>query len=206
MGFDKLHAPLAGRAVVWHALSQISLCASVRRIVLVCPVGGLSRFEDYVVEFPKIAAVVEGGAERADSVNCGVEVLMRLPGRPADFVAVHDAARPLVTPGAVTACFRAAVRHGAAALAERVTDTLHRSDGSGRAVASVSRENLWRMQTPQILRREVLLALPAGGFSDEVSALLHQKIEAVLVENPAPNFKITVRSDLALAEALLRAP
>jgi 2-C-methyl-D-erythritol 4-phosphate cytidylyltransferase len=151
--------------------------------------------------------VVAGGLERVDSVLAGVSALDDLA--PA-YVAVHDGARPLITPSAISTCFTAAREIGAAVSAEPVTDTLHRTDSAGLARETVSRENLWRMQTPQIVETGLLKALLLGArtsgeaATDEISLLLRAGREARVVENPDWNFKVTYPRDLALAELLLK--
>lgn len=171
-------------------------------MVVVCPPGRLTDFTRETQLFPKVLAVVEGGAERSDSVANGVCALVSEGQLPPDFVAVHDAARPLILPESISLCFTAAVASGAAALAERVVDTLHRCDGEGIVLEPVPRANLWRVQTPQILKWEDLKAL-SGSHTDEVSGLLALKKKAILVENPHPNFKMTVPADLVLAQAIV---
>lgn len=203
MGFDKIRAPLAGRTVLEWSLSVFDSLEFVDHIILVCPGGQQPEFAPMARPFGKLCGVVEGGLERPDSVLAGAKALDKLGWK--GFVAVHDAARPLVLPGAVEDCLKAARSTGAAALAERVADTLHRTNGEAVVTGHVLRDNLWRVQTPQILPLEDLLGMAGGrGFTDEVSALLAIRKSAVLVENFSPNFKITVPADLLLAEAVLR--
>ncbi len=203
MGFDKLLAPLGARSVVAHALAAFHDCEDVRRIVVVCPAGRRGDFESEIKSFSKVVALVEGGAERSDSVANGV-LALELEGQlPPDFVAVHDAARPLILPESISLCFQTAITSGAAALAEKVVDTLHRCDEQGIVLEPVPRTNLWRVQTPQILRLNDLKSL-SSSTTDEVSGLLRLEKSATLVENHQPNFKMTVPADLLLAGAILR--
>jgi 2-C-methyl-D-erythritol 4-phosphate cytidylyltransferase len=203
MGFDKILAPLAGRTVLAHSLAAFENCAAIGAIVVVGPAGRAESFDSTCMEYAKVAAVVDGGAERVDSVAAGLEGLVAL-GFSDGWVAVHDAARPLVTAAAIDACCRAAVGHGAAALAEPAVDTLHRTDDSGMVVETLPRTNLWRAQTPQILPIEELIA--GGTFrdrTDEVALRLASGNPVVLVDPCVPNFKITRPGDLAIAEAVL---
>ncbi len=202
MGFDKMLAPFGRRSVIAHTLQAFNDCEDIRRMVVVCPSGRKEDFESETRGFSKIVALVEGGAERSDSVAKGVRALQSEDQLPPDFVAVHDAARPLILPESISLCFQAAMVSGAAALAEKVVDTLHRCDDLGKVLEPVDRTNLWRVQTPQILGLEDLKAL-SGSTTDEVSGLLRQKKSATLVENPHPNFKITVPADLVLARAII---
>ena len=154
----------------------------------------------------KVRDTIAGGAERQDSVRAG---LAALPPD-CDFVAVHDAARPLVRPTEIERVYEAAQRHGAAALAAPVTDTLKRANAALMVTASVERAGLFAMQTPQIFARDLLeqayAKVRAEGLSitDEVSAVQNLGHGVVLVPNDAPNFKLTFPADLALAESVLR--
>ena len=203
MGFDKLLAPLGEMSVIARGLRAFHDCGDVRRIVVVCPVGRREDFEPEIKGFPKVVALVEGGAERSDSVANGLRALDLEERLSPDFVAVHDAARPLILPESISLCFQAAVVSGAAALAEKVVDTLHRCDDQGIVLEPVPRTNLWRVQTPQILSWQDLKSL-SGSTTDEVSGLLRLEKSATLIENPHPNFKMTVPADLVLAAAIIQ--
>jgi 2-C-methyl-D-erythritol 4-phosphate cytidylyltransferase len=90
-----------------------------------------------------------------------------------------------------------------------VTDTVKRADAAGMVVGAVERDNLWAMETPQAFRAELLVEVYAGivdrgdVVTDEVSACELAGRPVALVENPAPNPKITFPADLKLAERLL---
>lgn len=207
MGFDKLAADLCGRPVVVHSLAAFDACAEVETILLVCASERREEFETLAAPFRKVRQVLAGGSERMDSVLAGVSAL----GEPGTgYVAVHDGARPLITPAAISACFLAAREAGAAACAEPVADTLHRSGPDGCVRETISRENLWRMQTPQIVAaavlKNLLLEARESGIpaTDEVSLLLRAGGKARVVENPDWNFKVTFPRDLSLAEAVLK--
>jgi 2-C-methyl-D-erythritol 4-phosphate cytidylyltransferase len=147
-----------------------------------------------------------GGAERQDSVRMG---LAALDGS-TRFVAVHDGARPLVSPDDINATAAAAIEHRAAALARRATETMKRADGNDFCVESVSRENLWCMETPQVfevsLLREAYQNIASSGMTvtDEVSAVQAFGVKVKFIESRHPNLKITTPADLALAGSLLK--
>lgn len=207
MGFDKLTAPLGGQPLIVHSLAAFQACAEVESIVLVCAAERLAEFSDFARPFSKVSQVVAGGGERVESVLMGVTAFA---GEAPGFVAIHDGARPLITPGAISACYEAAREFGAAVSAEPVTDTLHRTDAEGRCRETVSRENLWRMQTPQVLRLAVLRDLlqaariEGGAITDEISLLIRSGGDAKVVANPDWNFKVTFPRDLELAELILQ--
>ena len=142
MGFDKLFAPLGGRPLIAHSLAAFNDCPDVDHIVLVCAADRIEEFRSLAAEFPKVRQIVPGGKERVQSVLAGTAAFA---GPRPIFVAVHDGARPLVTPEAVSACYQAAREFGASVSAEPVTDTLHRVNNQLLTVETVSRKNLWQM-------------------------------------------------------------
>jgi 2-C-methyl-D-erythritol 4-phosphate cytidylyltransferase len=149
--------------------------------------------------------IIEGGTERADTVQ---KALSRV--RPdAEFVAVHDAARPLLVKKWVDAVFEAAERTGAALPAIPVSSTLKRVGADGLVVETVSREGLWQAQTPQVFRRQLLLEAYARR-GDLVATDEAQLVEALgeqvaIVEGWPMNLKITTAADFKMAEALVDA-
>ncbi len=201
MGFDKLAADLAGQSVLARSVAALEAVDAVAEIIVVTSADRAATLSS-----PKISQIVPGGAERHLSVWAGIEAC----ADDAELIAVHDGARPLVAPSAIEACAAVAAEHGAASLAHRVVDTLKRTaPGSQIAAESVSRDDLWAMQTPQIFRREVLIEAYQKVLSsdelvtDEVSAIQSNGGEVHLVENTTPNLKITVPEDLAMAERVL---
>lgn len=208
MGFDKLLATLNGRPLLAHSIAAFERTASVTGIILVGRAERLSAYEEIVTSerYKKVTAVIGGGARRQDSVRCGLEELKL----EAEFVAVHDAARPLVHPELIEQIFQLARSHGGAASAAPVVDTLKRVDRDHFVTGGVERAGLFAVQTPQIFRRELLekacRAVFAAGMevTDEISAIEHAGGRVALLPNEAPNFKITYPADLPLAEFLLR--
>lgn len=194
MGFDKLAALIDGNPVLWHSVRAFSSNSSITQVVVVTPP---ERF-DWLSDLGEKLHRADGGKERPDSVNAGLAAL----NPDITHVAIHDGARPLVSPQSITATFEAAQKTGAAALARRVTETLKRSSPEGITTESVSRENLWIMETPQIFSRVLIkqayqqVANGDAQITDEVSALQLLGQGTTLVENAHPNPKITVQADL----------
>lgn len=202
-GFDKLAAPLAGLPVLRRSVDAF-VAAGAAAVVVVCPESRWVETGLAAAAFPVPVSRVDGGAERQDSVAAGLAAL------PAGtrMVAVHDGARPLITPAGIAACLAAAEETGAATCAHPVVDTLKRADAAGRSLPEkVSRENLWGMETPQIFRLELLLQaydyVKAHGLvvTDEVSAVEALGVPTQLVQGGA-NMKITLPGDLELAELI----
>lgn len=207
MGFDKLLALLGDKPVLAHTLDAFEQTSCIDEIILVARTERVAEFQELVKQsaFKKVRNVVAGGAQRQDSVRAGLEQLTA----EASYVAVHDAARPLVRPEQIERVFALALEHGAAALAEPVTDTLKRADEERFVTGGVAREGLYAMQTPQIFSRKLLVdayaAVAADNLfvTDEVSAVEHLGAKVLLVPNVESNVKITYPRDLMLAQSAL---
>jgi 2-C-methyl-D-erythritol 4-phosphate cytidylyltransferase len=210
MGFDKLTANLSGKPVLAHSLLAFEQCTSVQRIILVAREDRIAEFEAIgrAHQISKLERVVAGGGERHLSVWNGYEAAEAASG---EHLAIHDAARPLITPKAIEGCLELARHHGGAACAAPVADTLKRATPDGLVAGSVDRESLWAMQTPQIFLASMLAqaykqVLRTGALvTDEVSAVQRLGISVALYLNDEPNFKITLPRDLDLARLVLAA-
>jgi 2-C-methyl-D-erythritol 4-phosphate cytidylyltransferase len=208
MGFDKLFAIIAGRPVIAQTINAFEQANSIAEIIVV---AGEDRHDEirkmsHDESFKKVRSIITGGERRQDSVRAGLENL----SRGARYVAVHDAARPLVRPEQIERVFEQCRVHGAAALAEPISDTLKRADVDLMVTASVDRHQLYAMQTPQVFERalieEAYRAVFANKVSvtDEVSAIERLGRKVFLVPTEDFNFKITYLRDLALAEFVLK--
>ena len=208
MSFDKLFADLAGRPVVAWSVAAFQACPDVDDILLVTRPEKEGEFRALADRegWTKLRAVLPGGAQRHQSVWNGLQAIADGPGR---FVAVHDGARPLVTPAMITRCLDLARQGGAACCAAPVSDTLKRADANQCISGSVDRMNLWAMQTPQTFRLDLLLAayrqvIDAGLLvTDETSALERMGQSVALLNSGDFNLKITYPPDLDLARHLL---
>jgi 2-C-methyl-D-erythritol 4-phosphate cytidylyltransferase len=160
--------------------------------------------KEYGKESGRVEVIV-GGKERQDSVSEGLEAL----GSGVEWAVVHDAARVLTSVGLVERVVAGAELTGAAAAARKMTDTVREADGAGKVLRLLDREGLWRMETPQVVRSEVLRsglgkARENGKIvTDCLAAAEMVGVKGVLIEANEPNLKITVPSDWALAEAWL---
>jgi 2-C-methyl-D-erythritol 4-phosphate cytidylyltransferase len=160
--------------------------------------------KEYGKESGRVEVIV-GGKERQDSVSAGLEAL----GSGMEWVVVHDAARVLTSVGLVERVVAGAELTGAAAAARKMTDTVREADRAGKVLRLLDREGLWRMETPQVVRSEVLRsglgkARENGKIvTDCLAAAEMVGVKGVLIEANEPNLKITVPSDWALAEAWL---
>jgi 2-C-methyl-D-erythritol 4-phosphate cytidylyltransferase len=196
--------PLAGRPMIEWSIDAFRACGSVRRIVVATPpgqvhdLGGERGGEDCELE------AVEGGANRGQSVANA------LAGVDTDLVAIHDAARPLLTPELVEALVaRLEEAPGAAGViaATPVTDTIKRVDAES-VGETLDRSELWSAQTPQLFRtealREALATASAAHEATDEAMLVERAGGTVLIHPCGPeNLKVTTRLDLRVAELLL---
>jgi 2-C-methyl-D-erythritol 4-phosphate cytidylyltransferase len=206
VGFDKLFSKLGDRSVLEHALTAFEEAESVSEIIIVCRDPKLVQDAINRAGGRKVRAVVRGGERRQDSVQAGLKEL----AENSEFVAVHDAARPLITPREIERVFSAARKHGAAVLAAPITDTLKFADANQVVSGSIDRQNVFAMQTPQIFRRASLLEayerISSNSLivTDEVSAIEHAGGSIVIVPAQDHNLKITYAGDLPIAEFILK--
>jgi 2-C-methyl-D-erythritol 4-phosphate cytidylyltransferase len=208
VGFDKLFAMIAGKPVIAHSIDAFERADSVSEIIVVAREERHDEVKKIVdrENFKKVRSIIPGGEYRQDSVHAGLDRVKA----DAKYIAVHDAARPLITTEQIDRVFEQCRTHGATALAEPINDTIKRADVALAVTGSVAREQLYAMQTPQIFERhlieEAYRAVYAQNISvtDEVSAVERLGRKVVLVPNEEINFKITYRRDLPLAEFVLK--
>ena len=201
-GVDKALAPLAGRPLFTWSLDALERSHAIASIVVVGPVQRMKELLAAAGLSPrKVVAWCEGGRERQDSVARG---LASLP-ETTTLVAIHDCARALVTPELVARVVGDAARHGAAIAALPLGDTLKRG-ALGVIETTVPRQGLWCAQTPQVFRREWIVAAHAAATAraTDDAALVESLGHRVHLTPGEPlNFKITTPQDLELAEAWL---
>jgi 2-C-methyl-D-erythritol 4-phosphate cytidylyltransferase len=205
---DKLWLQVAGRPVIAHTWKQFNDAACIDEIIVVVREGMSGDFSELAVRhgFAKSFRLVNGGAERQDSVWNGLAALSPA----AEMVAIQDAARPCTTADLIEATIRAARQSGAAVAAQPVADTLKQSEDGQTIARTVDRSKLWSVQTPQTFRVEVIrraiTAARAQGLklTDDTAAceLIGQPVQ--LVRSASPNPKVTVPGDLPFVESLLR--
>ena len=153
----------------------------------------------------KYRGAVVGGKTRAESAANGFFAVCEA----CDIVAIHDAARCLVTPEMIDRVAASAIEHGAATAATPVTDTLKRADGQGAVATTVSRAFLWSAQTPQMIdvdiyRRGLELATKYDGEITDDNMIAELAGASVrLVDTGRENIKITLGDDIGYAEYLL---
>jgi len=198
---------LGGRTVLERSVTALGHRPAVDGVVVVVPADEVEGPRGVAARgWPGVECVVAGGASRADSVRRGVEA-----AGDTEFVLVHDAARPFVSPELVDAVIEATRRHGAAVPLLAVPDTVKSVEGD-RIIATVSRERLRLAQTPQGARTSWLRAAlerarrEGAVVTDEASALEQDGREVAGVAGESSNRKITTADDLADARLRLEPP
>ena len=204
---DKMFLDIAGLPLLGHTWRRFDLLSEADEIILVTRDDVRPALVDLAkrIDTQKPWQLVAGGVERQDSVWNGVNATTA----ESEIIAIQDGARPCTPLAAIQLALITAREMGAAVLARRLADTLKRGDGEGQIVGTVDRENLWTVQTPQVFRREIILAALAKvrdeglSITDDTAACEALGQSVKLVECDRPNPKATTPADLPYIESLL---
>ena len=204
---DKMFLDIAGLPLLGHTWRRFDLLSEADEIILVTRDDARPVLEDLAkrINAQKPWQLVAGGVERQDSVWNGVNATTA----ESEIIAIQDGARPCTPLAAIQLALVTAREMGAAVLARRLADTLKRGDGEGQIVGTVDRENLWTVQTPQVFRREIILAALVKvrdeglSITDDTAACEALGQSVKLVECDQPNPKATTPADLPYIESLL---
>jgi 2-C-methyl-D-erythritol 4-phosphate cytidylyltransferase len=205
--YKKPFVPLANRAVWLHSAERFINRDDVKQVILVISAEDREYFNFKFSSNVAILGidVVEGGAERADSVE---RALARVKPE-CEYVCIHDAARPCLADVWIDRVFEQAQKSGAAILAIPISGTIKRSKDGRSIEETVPREGLWEAQTPQVFRRDLLMQAYAqrAGFKATDDAQLVERLGKLvtIVQGSPVNMKITTQEDLRLAEQALKA-
>jgi len=203
-GARKPFLELAGEPVLMRALRPFLADPRVVAVVVALAEPDAAAPPAWLTGLDSRIRVVRGGETRAESVR---RALAALP-EDVDVVAVHDAARPLVTEEVVARCIDVAAAGEGAVAGSPAVDTMKEVDGEGRILATPDRRRIWHAHTPQVfpagaLRRAYLGDL--DGATDDASLVERGGLRVRMVDGGPANLKVTRADDLALAEAILRA-
>ena len=205
MGADenKVFLQLAGRSAIWHSVRAFFSHPEVDGVCVVCAASEAERMQEELSGMPGVL-LAQGGDTRGESVVSG---LMRLPAE-AEIALIHDGARPLVGSATIADCIASVRRYGSGVVCAPMHDTVKVQE-DGVVKETLDRENLRAMQTPQGFYVQELLcgyaqALREGlNLTDDAAVMENRGMEVRLVENAAPNFKLTTPADLALARLIV---
>ena len=200
---------VAGAPILIHTLRRFDECADIGAIVVALQESEIEPFAAQLpaYQFTKPIRLVAGGAERSDSILNALEAARAW--QPA-LVTVHDAVRPFVTSAQISAVLAKAAEVGAAILAQPSTDTIKEVE-TGLIVATLDRRRIYRAQTPQAFRYELLMQANEQARKEKLSSalttddsLLAERLghPVAVVEGSPNNIKITTQEDLAVAEKL----
>jgi 2-C-methyl-D-erythritol 4-phosphate cytidylyltransferase len=201
---------LGGREILARTLAVFEVCIAIDDVWVVVAAEQCTSCQRTIVErygFRKVRGVIAGGTTRQESVWRGLQQVTDA----VDLIVVHDGVRPLVTEMLLQQTLEHASRHGAAIAAVPLKDTLKRVSAAGTVEATVPRESLWRVQTPQAFRhallrrafqhawRQGLQATDEAGLMEAIGCPVH------IVPSYEHNVKITTPDDLVFCETFLRA-
>jgi 2-C-methyl-D-erythritol 4-phosphate cytidylyltransferase len=192
---------LGTTTVLERCLEAFEQTGLFSRIVVVVHPSFLEAFEEF--DFSSRVSLVAGGETRSDSVRCGLGALGNI--NPNSIVAVHDAARPFISPSVIIRCVEACQRFSAVTAAVRVVDSLCMGGKDRQIEREVERDGVWQVQTPQVFTLELLEKAHCDcrvtGTDD--ASLVRSFHPVHLVEGDRVNFKLTTPDDYSLAQRLV---
>ena len=208
MGSDKIFAALGGWPVLVRSVRAFEASELVDEIIIVTREEKLQMVAELVkkYELNKVSKVILGGKTRVESCLAGVSEA----DHRAELIAIHDGARPLVTQRIIRDTVRAAEEFYAAVPVVRSTDTLKLLDEKGIVAGTVDRETIYRVQTPQVFRADLIKgalteAMKRGlPVTDDCSAMELMGVKTHTVEGDEDNIKLTTPRDMVVAEAILK--
>lgn len=198
--------PLLGKPAISYTLAAFQEAVSIDEVVVVCRNAEMTELKEIVKAggFTKVKAFTVGGSDRSESVKNGV-----LAAHPAaTHFAVHDGARPLITPRDINSVVAQAIICKAATLASQVTDTVKVVDENGVIAYTPQRSTLMAVQTPQVFERGVYLKAlenaKGKGYTDDCAMVEEISVFPVTVLGSSANIKLTTVTDIPLAETILK--
>ena len=196
-----------GVPVIVRTLKAFEIAERIREVVIAARQEDIPQMyaliQDY--EITKVKQIITGGETRQESVFRAIAQV----DENADFLAIHDGARPLIRPQEIDLAVSAAVEHGAAALGVPVKDTVKQVDADGKIVDTPERSTLWAVQTPQVFSRALYLRAAeqageaAAQLTDDCQLIERTGAPVYLVRGAYANLKITTPEDLLVAESFL---
>ena len=209
-GVSKPLMNILGKTAIEYSLEIFENIADITRIVISTKDEDIEKYESIVKSrsFKKVIGIIPGGSTRGESVAKAFRYAFE--DTITDFVAIHDAARPLITEKAVKDAIGEAKHYGTAVCASLCPDTVKRAGKGGFVTESISRDGLYLIATPQIFSYEIystsLALAEKDGFeaTDDSSLALHAGFEIKLTETSRDNIKLTYPGDILIAEAILK--
>lgn len=201
----KQYLPLLGQPIALYSFYTFSRMVEVKEIVVVCDPSYSDIFEETKEKINVDLKFSLPGKERQDSVYSGLQEV----DFNSELVCIHDSARPLVLSKDVQKVLTDALRVGAAVLGVPAKATIKEANSESFVVRTLDRKTLWEMQTPQVIKPDLL----KKGFelvnreglevTDDVSIVEHLKHPVYITEGSYTNIKVTTPDDLLIAERIL---
>lgn len=201
----KQYLPLLSQPIALYSLYTFSQMTEVKEIIVVCDPSYKDIFEETKHKIQKELKFTLPGKERQDSVYSGLQAI----DLSSELVCIHDSARPLVSSGDIEKVLKDAWLNGAAVLGVPVKATIKEANSESFVVKTLDRRTLWEMQTPQVIKPQLL----RKGFelvnreglevTDDVSIVEHLPHPVYITEGSYTNIKVTTPDDLLLAERIL---
>ncbi len=216
----KQYMLLREKPIIWYALHAFEESDIINKVILVVGAGEIPYGQKEIVEkygFSKVAAVIEGGAERYLSVWEGLKQI-RDEESADGYVFIHDGARPFVTEEMIKDTYEAAKAYGACVAGMPVKDTIKIADEEGFAAQTPNRKTVWAVQTPQVFEEDLIISAYAS-LVENLDKLKAQGVEITddamvvetmtqrrvkLVKASYENIKITTPEDMNIAESFMK--
>ena len=206
----KAYLPIAGRPMVLRTLDRFISARAIGKVILVIAASEFSRCEAMLRAEStldgRLWTLQSGGATRQQSVKRGLDALDAV----TDIVVIHDAARPFVSPSLIDRCVEAADEKGAVVVGVPARDTIKVVSDDRWVQTTPARVSLWEIQTPQVFRKELIVAAHAWAVRQGVEAtddaMLVERLgkPVFVLEGERTNIKITLPEDVWVAETLIR--
>jgi 2-C-methyl-D-erythritol 4-phosphate cytidylyltransferase len=208
MGTDKMLMNLNSKPVIIRTLTAFEKCALVDDIVVVTKHDKILELADMIKQYniTKVTQVISGGATRMESSLAGVSAVRK----GAKLIAIHDGARPLVTQAVIESVINAANEYMAAVPVVPSADTLKQVDENGVITGTVDRQQIFRVQTPQVFDADIIKGALTKAvekkltLTDDCAAVDMMSIKTHVVDGDNENIKLTTPGDKIIAEAILR--
>jgi 2-C-methyl-D-erythritol 4-phosphate cytidylyltransferase len=198
---------LKGKPLVWYSLKAFEHSKMIKSVILVVHKSFVKQFRQLIARdrFKKVDVITPGGKTRSESVACGLRCL----NTDADYVMVHDAARPFVTDRMIRSSLNAMHSASASIVAVPAKATIKKVDRKNLYVEeTLARDTLWEVQTPQTFKKEVLVKAHASKAAieptDDAMLVEHMGIPVKIVRGDYRNIKVTTKEDLKFAEMLIK--
>lgn len=199
---NKVFLELNGKKVIEHTIEIFEKNSLIANIVIVTGKDDMEKCRRISEKYKKIIAIIEGGNTRRQSVYNGLKAANE------DYVAIHDAARALVTDEIISETIYTAQKYGAAAPGVLCKDTLKKSDRQGFIESTVDRSFVYQIQTPQVFKKELIIKAHelAGNFdaTDDCALVECVGVKIKITHGSYENIKLTTPDDMIIGENILK--